>query len=184
MFCFDVQKIRDVSGQSFVSPPPSVLPGHKDAQLQTVYFDRTKEEDQQIGYFPGLQNELAEADENVDGEVINFADEVLQFPTQCNGCGKDCQTKMKLTKIPHFKEVVIMATDCDHCGERSTEVKSGGGIEKKGRRISLKVTSVDDLCRDVLKASGNFFQLCILFLSPEGRSTNCVTSILLSLSSV
>jgi len=31
-------------------------------------------------------------------------------------------------------------------------VKSGSGIEPKGRRIRLKVTGVDDLCRDLLKS--------------------------------
>lgn len=32
------------------------------------------------------------------------------------------------TEIPHFKEVVIMATTCDVCGDKSSEVKSGGTI--------------------------------------------------------
>lgn len=36
--------------------------------------------------------------------------------------------------IPHFKEVVIMATVCDHCGHKTNEVKSGGGIEPQGTR--------------------------------------------------
>jgi zinc finger protein len=55
--------------------------------------------------------------------------------------------------IPHFKEVVIMATVCDYCGHKTNEVKSGGGIESKGKRISLKVTDVSDMSRDVLKVS-------------------------------
>ena len=55
--------------------------------------------------------------------------------------------------IPHFKEVVIMATVCDYCGHKTNEVKSGGGIEPKGKRISLKVTDVSDISRDVLKVS-------------------------------
>ena len=61
--------------------------------------------------------------------------------------------------IPHFKEVVIMATVCDYCGHKTNEVKSGGGIEAKGKRISLKVTDVSDMSRDVLKVStaANYF---------------------------
>lgn len=59
-----------------------------------------------------------------------------------------------------------MATDCDHCGYRTNEVKSGSGIEPKGRRIRLKVTGVDDLCRDLLKASsGNLFHSIIHSIS-------------------
>ena len=30
--------------------------------------------------------------------------------------------------IPHFKEVIIMATTCDSCGHRTNEVKSGGKL--------------------------------------------------------
>ena len=53
--------------------------------------------------------------------------------------------------IPHFKEVVIMATVCEYCGHKTNEVKSGGGIEPKGKRITLHVTDPSDLSRDVLK---------------------------------
>ena len=33
-----------------------------------------------------------------------------------------------ISAIPHFKEVVIMATTCDSCGHKSNEVKSGGKL--------------------------------------------------------
>ena len=58
--------------------------------------------------------------------------------------------------IPHFKEVVIMATVCDYCGHKTNEVKSGGGIEPKGLKINLRVTELADLSRDVLKVISNF----------------------------
>ena len=54
--------------------------------------------------------------------------------------------------IPHFKAVVIMATTCDGCGHRTSEVKSGAGVEPRGTRITLRVTSPADMSRDVLKA--------------------------------
>jgi C4-type Zn-finger protein len=44
-----------------------------------------------------------------------------------------------------------MATNCDACGHRSNEVKSGCGIEQKGKRIEVKVRSREDFSRDVLK---------------------------------
>jgi len=44
-----------------------------------------------------------------------------------------------------------MATNCDMCGHRSNEVKSGGGIEPKGIRFEVKVRSREDFSRDVLK---------------------------------
>ena len=50
-----------------------------------------------------------------------------------------------------------MATVCEYCGHKTNEVKSGGGIEPKGKRISLKVTDATDMSRDVLKVRTTFF---------------------------
>lgn len=57
----------------------------------------------------------------------------------------------KKLDIPHFKEVIIMATTCDVCGNKTNEVKSGAGIEPKGVRIKIEIRNKEDLSRDVLK---------------------------------
>jgi hypothetical protein len=58
---------------------------------------------------------------------------------------------MHVLDIPHFKEVIIMATNCQHCGYKSNEVKAGGAIAPLGKRIILNMTDKDDLSRDILK---------------------------------
>lgn len=55
------------------------------------------------------------------------------------------------TEIPYFKEVLIMATNCEACGYRSNEVKSGTGIEPQGVRIEVSIKDPDDMTRDILK---------------------------------
>jgi zinc finger protein len=44
-----------------------------------------------------------------------------------------------------------MSTNCDRCGYRDNEVKSGGAISEKGKRITLRVEDREDLSRDILK---------------------------------
>ena len=44
-----------------------------------------------------------------------------------------------------------MSTNCDRCGYRDNEVKSGSAISEKGKRITLKVEDEEDLSRDILK---------------------------------
>lgn len=44
-----------------------------------------------------------------------------------------------------------MATTCNYCGYRSNEVKSGSGVSESGTRITLTLTHVSDLSRDVIK---------------------------------
>ena len=45
-----------------------------------------------------------------------------------------------------------MATNCDSCGHRTNEVKSGSGISEKGVKITLRITDPIDMSRDVLKS--------------------------------
>ncbi|ODM89234.1 Zinc finger protein-likeZPR1 [Orchesella cincta] len=138
-------KIRDISGNSFIGGPPDILSIVDDPQLTSRKFERSKSENEELGLpdLPPVTEEDAE-----DG----FKDEVLQIPTNCPECNEPCFTKMKVTDIPFFKEVIIMATDCDKCGCKSNEVKSGGGIEPKGKRMKLRVKSREDFSRDVLKS--------------------------------
>lgn len=46
-----------------------------------------------------------------------------------------------------------MATNCDNCGHRSNEVKSGAGISEYGTKIELQLTDPSDLSRDILKVT-------------------------------
>lgn len=85
-------------------------------------------------------------------DIENFNNEVQTFRATCPSCGGSCDTHMKPVNIPHFKEVIIMSTVCDHCGYKSNEVKTGGAIPEKGRRISLYCDDPSDLSRDILKS--------------------------------
>ena len=80
-------------------------------------------------------------------------DEVFSFPDVCTSCGATLETFMKTVDIPHFKEVVLMSTNCHSCGYRDNEIKSGGAIADKGRKITLKVEDNEDLSRDILKVN-------------------------------
>lgn len=44
-----------------------------------------------------------------------------------------------------------MSTNCEYCGYRDNEVKSGSAISEKGKKITLKVEDEEDLSRDILK---------------------------------
>lgn len=50
-----------------------------------------------------------------------------------------------------------MSSNCYACGYRDNEVKSGGSIAPKGKRITLKVEDEEDLSRDMLKVSVSLY---------------------------
>ncbi|KAH7080283.1 ZPR1 zinc-finger domain-containing protein [Paraphoma chrysanthemicola] len=103
---------------------------------------------------------------NVDEEDI-VENQVYSFPATCPGCTKTCTTNMKMVNIPHFKQVVLMSTVCDHCGYRSNEVKTGGEVPEQGRRITVSVNTKEDLSRDILKAESCAMSCPELNLSVE-----------------
>ncbi|KAG0231429.1 nucleolar zinc-finger protein [Actinomortierella wolfii] len=87
--------------------------------------------------------------EKVDDEPLP---DVLSFPANCSSCGAHSDTKMHMLNIPHFKEVIIMSTACDECGYKSNEVKAGGPVSDRGKKITLKIEDPEDMSRDILKS--------------------------------
>lgn len=136
--------VDDPAGNSYIE---NLVAPKADPKIKTTYYKRTAEQCEAIGLDP--EADIDAADEAID-EVTK--DEVLSFPANCPNCKSPSDCKMKIVDIPYFKEVVIMSTVCDVCGFRSNEVKAGGAIAPKGKRISLKVTCEEDLSRDILKS--------------------------------
>ncbi|CAD7092930.1 unnamed protein product [Hermetia illucens] len=153
--------IEDITGNSHIEnfSAPKI-----DPHLKTVHIIRSKEQDQNLGIY--TSEEVADKNEKDKAEekgllkpidegawpLEELENEILQFPTNCPDCGSPCETNMKVTNIPHFKEVIIMATLCEVCGCKTNEVKSGGGIEDYGTIFELKISNREDLTRDVLKS--------------------------------
>lgn len=137
--------IEDPSGNSFVENP--VAP-QRDEALIMSRFSRTVQQDMQLGL--RADDDFVEKPASDDTE--DMRNEVLVFNTNCPECNSPASTNMKLVQIPHFKEVIIMATNCDSCGHRTNEVKSGGATEELGTKITLNITDPSDMTRDVLKS--------------------------------
>ena len=77
---------------------------------------------------------------------------MYSLPCHCPGCAKDAKMNLQMVNIPYFKQVIISAVVCSHCGYRTSDVKTGGDIPEKGKRIWLDVQGPADLRRDILKS--------------------------------
>lgn len=155
--------INDAAGNAWIEPSPD----DKDGRYVHTEYARSPEQNAALGLGDGgSQVEEAEqaaptaaqdvlrsqpiGDPAIDTEIVNG--EPLVFHTACPGCTKPCEVRMRMVDVPHFTEVVLISTACDHCGYRTSEVKTGGAVPEKGRQIILKVQEQVDLSRDVLKS--------------------------------
>ncbi|KAF9187802.1 nucleolar zinc-finger protein [Haplosporangium sp. Z 767] len=118
-----------------------------EAGLTAADLEKEREAKKMIALAAGKT--LREAVEEAEDDELP---EVLSFPANCSSCNAPSDTKMHILDIPHFKEVIIMSTTCDHCGYKSNEVKAGGPVSKHGKRIILKIEDLEDMSRDILKS--------------------------------
>lgn len=133
--------VDDPAGNSFIAPDPRDGVG----KWEKREYLRTPEQNEALGL----------ADTNTEGLDDNgdiIPDQVYQFPASCPGCMHPCTTNMKMVDIPHFRQVVIMNTSCDDCGYKSNDVKTGGEVPEKGKKVTIKIKTPVDLARDILKS--------------------------------
>ncbi|KAF8513410.1 zf-ZPR1-domain-containing protein [Hysterangium stoloniferum] len=144
--------LDDPTGNSFVEFIGSMA----DPKWNLRQYTRTKEQNIALGLRPpdeetnGQLNTIKE-DESALVDQIE-AEEIFVFPGVCSSCGLPLNTLMKKVVIPYFKDILIMSTNCDNCGYKDNEVKSGSAISEKGKKILLRVEDRDDLSRDILKS--------------------------------
>lgn len=146
--------IDDPAGNSWISPDIHDGVG----KWEKRDYTRTAEQNEALGLTD------TEVKANADGTIPLqgqgrlgedddiLPNEVYSFPASCPGCMHPCITHMKMVDIPHFKQVVLMSTVCEACGYRSNDVKTGGAVPLKGKKIALKVKGDVDLARDILKS--------------------------------
>jgi zinc finger protein len=145
--------LDDPSGNSFIEPSPE----DKDSKYIRTDFLRTHEQNIALGLAVDEEEDdkdNSQAKEGADAmDGVDIMDsQIYEIPAECPGCSKACTVNMQRVQIPHFKEVIIMATVCENCGYRTNDVKTGGAIPEKGQRITLRIERVEDLSRDILKS--------------------------------
>lgn len=162
--------VDDPAGNSWIEYVPNE-PSHKWSMYE---YNRTAEQNVFLGLLSAddvarakqeeMKNKKAATEANFSSElkptgfisdeteIENLDNEIQTFHASCSSCFQPCTTNMKTVNIPHFKDVIIMSTNCDYCGYKSNEVKTGGAIPDKGKKIILKITDSEDLARDILKS--------------------------------
>ncbi|KAG7859099.1 hypothetical protein KL919_003164 [Ogataea angusta] len=154
--------IDDPSGNSWIE----YVPGEPQHKWSMVEYNRTPQQNVMLGLVSADEVAAHEQEQQQqqpqrvratgfmsdETDIENFANEVQVFHATCSSCYAPCETHMKVVNIPHFKDVIIMSTTCERCGYKSNEVKTGGAVPDRGKRVTLYCDDPEDLTRDILKS--------------------------------
>ncbi|KAG0236604.1 nucleolar zinc-finger protein [Mortierella sp. GBA43] len=86
--------------------------------------------------------------QDIDGDQ-----QVTEIESLCMNCHESGTTRLLLTRVPHFREVIIMAFDCPHCGFRSNELQQANAIAVGGAIYKCQVSTKADLNRQLVKTN-------------------------------
>lgn len=98
-------------------------------------------------------------------EDINADCPISEIESLCMSCGANGITRLLLTKIPFFKDIILMAFSCDKCGFRSNEVQSASNLADYGVKYELKIVNRRDLDRRLVKSE--FAEIAIPYCGLE-----------------
>uniref|UniRef100_A0A914Z655 Zinc finger ZPR1-type domain-containing protein n=1 Tax=Panagrolaimus superbus TaxID=310955 RepID=A0A914Z655_9BILA len=76
----------------------------------------------------------------------------MEIESLCMQCHENGTTKLMCTRIPYYKQVIVISFLCDHCGFRNNELQSGESVQEFGTEIVLNVKTKEDLNRQVVKS--------------------------------
>lgn len=71
----------------------------------------------------------------------------------CPSCFKESDVRIMTVKTPFCDELIIMCQLCELCNYRTTDIKTGGEIKDKGKKITLNVDSDTMLNLDIFKSN-------------------------------
>ena len=94
---------------------------------------------------------------------------ITEIESLCVNCHQQGVTRMMPTKIPYFKEIIVISFVCPHCGYKNTEVENSADLSDKGVKFTLKVNGFRDLSRQIIKS--NFAVMQIPFCGFEIPTT-------------
>uniref|UniRef100_A0A8H7NDI5 Zinc finger ZPR1-type domain-containing protein n=1 Tax=Bionectria ochroleuca TaxID=29856 RepID=A0A8H7NDI5_BIOOC len=179
-WCCPSKKFPDPSIESHISTYRKPLgQGYPQSQArmsangQSDQVTKTQHPDQ---FFQAIGNKVEDLAPATNGaDTSDDRPPVEEIESLCMNCGKNGITRLLLTVIPYFREVVIMSFACEHCGLQNNEIQAAGTVQPKGTHYELRLTHLDDFQRQVVKsdtATVKFIELDLEIPAGRGQLTN------------
>ena len=110
-------------------------------------------------------------------EIMPEENTVIVIESLCARCFNNGETRMLLTDIPFFKAIIVTSFSCPHCMYRNSEVQSAGQLAEFGYDLVLKITSKEDLQRDVVRGEWATTYIPELELEIPATKRGCMSTV-------
>jgi len=119
-------------------------------------MEKEIEKDMEIENENDMEVEVEEEDKDRETEKlyedISPENRLMEVESVCMNCEESGVTKILLTKIPFFKEIILMCFECPHCLYQSREIKPGQELSDYGITYEVNMISARDLSRRIVKS--------------------------------
>lgn len=91
----------------------------------------------------------------LSGDAIDNDDlQVTEIESCCLKCYENGTTRMLLTRIPFFKDIVISSFECGDpkCGYKNNEIMNAGKINENGVKLTFEMNDARDLHRNLVRS--------------------------------
>ena len=78
---------------------------------------------------------------------------VTEIESLCMNCHDKGTTRLLTTKIPFFKDIIVMSFSCPHCGYRNTGIEDAEELSPHGIHFVLTVKTSKDMDRRIIKSN-------------------------------
>ncbi|UKK00247.2 hypothetical protein MACK_000317 [Theileria orientalis] len=72
-------------------------------------------------------------------DVLELDTDQAEIESACISCGGKGITRMLLTKIPHFNDIVVMSFECKECPYKDNEIQNAASLRDYGVKFQIKV---------------------------------------------
>ncbi|SOV18405.1 zinc finger protein, putative [Plasmodium sp. gorilla clade G2] len=92
---------------------------------------------------------------------------IESFASNCPCCNHMGMNNFCEINIPGFKKCLILSFVCPNCNFKTSEIKSSGEINPKGKKITLTVNNKNDLNRFVIKSETASINIPVVELTSD-----------------
>ena len=79
--------------------------------------------------------------------------QLTEIQSLCMNCYEQGQTRLLLTRIPYYKDVILSSFECDSCHFKNNDIQPAQRVEAYGILINVQINNSKDLNRQFVKSS-------------------------------